>query len=249
MTSAQSVRRTVLVTGAARGIGAAICQRFIAEDWFVGGIDLSYDDPDCVELALEGDVASAASFKDCFDQFMLATGRIDVLINNAGVIERTHILETTPERFETVWKVNVGGTFNGIQLAGRQMVSQRAGHIVNLSSGHAAIGGYNRAAYASTKAAIEALTRNAARELGPEGVLVNAVAPGFTLTEMSRQSLVGERREKVEKRLPIRRVSEASEVAEAIYSLVSGRIPNMTGQVLRVDGGWSNSDVDYTELA
>lgn len=249
MTSALHTRPTVLVTGAARGIGAAICRKFTAEGWFVGGIDLSYDDNDVIDLALEGDVSDHLSFQTCFETFLEATGHIDVLVNNAGIIERSHILETTPERFETVWKVNVGGTFTGIQLAGRQMVKQGVGHIVNLSSGHAAIGGYNRAAYASSKAAIEALTRNGARELGPDGVLVNAVAPGFTLTEMSRQSLVGTRREKVEKRLPIRRVSESSEVAEAVFSLVSGRIPNMTGQVLRVDGGWSNSDVDYSELA
>ncbi len=240
---------TVLITGAARGIGAAVAERFRTEGWIVAGIDLSYEDSKLVDLALIGDVSLPQDFERCFQNLIDVTGRIDALINNAGLIERTHILETRPERFEEVWKVNVGGTFNGIQIAGRVMVEQHSGHIVNLSSGHAAIGGYNRAVYAATKAAIEALTRNAARELGPDGVLVNAVAPGFTITEMSRQSLVGERRAKVEKRLPIRRVAEASEVAETIFSLVSGRIPNMTGHVLRVDGGWSNSDVDYTELA
>lgn len=242
---------TVLVTGAAKGIGRAIAARFLASDWRVVAGDIDFDALDrrsSSYLPILLDVSDRSSVESAVDQARLVWPAIDVLVNNAGIIERSSVLNTTPDAFERTWRTNVGGVFHCTQLVAPGMVERGAGHIINISSGHALIGGYDRSVYAMTKAAIEAFTRNCARELGGSGILVNAVSPGFTFTEMSRQSLVGERKARVERRLPIRRIAEASEVAEAVFSLASGRIPYMTGHVLRVDGGWANSDVDYGQL-
>ena len=243
--------KTVLVTGAAKGIGRAIANRFQTAGWQVAAADIDFDSLDSLSstyLPVRTDVSDRSSVEVGLNLVRNSWPQIDVLVNNAGIIERSGVLSTTPAAFEKTWKTNVGGVFNCTQCVAPGMVERGEGHIINISSGHALIGGYDRSVYAMTKAAIEAFTRNCARELGGDGILVNAVSPGFTFTEMSRQSLVGERKARVERRLPIRRIAEASEVAEAVFSLASGRIPYMTGHVLRVDGGWANSDVDYGQL-
>ncbi len=240
--------KVVVVTGAAKGIGAAIVQRFLADGWSVGALDICAQEGGDRVLPLIADVSNRAEVDTAVDAVIARFGQIDALVNNAGIILRARVLDTTEEDFERTWRVNVGGVFHCTQAVAPYMVARGEGHIVNISSGHALIGGYDRAVYAMTKAAIEAFTRNCARELGGSGILVNAVSPGFTYTEMSRESLVGERKARVEKRLPIRRIAEASEVAESVFNLATGKIPYMTGHVLRVDGGWSNSDVDYGQL-
>lgn len=242
---------TVVITGAAKGIGRAIASRFLAENWNVVAIDIddaALSAPSDRYLPLHADVAERAEVEAAIASAVERFSTIDCLVNNAGIIERSAILDTTVDAFERTWRVNVGGMFHCTQVVAPHMVQAGSGHIVNISSGHALIGGYDRSVYAMTKAAIEAFTRNCARELGGHGILCNAVSPGFTFTEMSRQSLVGERRARVERRLPIRRIAEADEVGEAVFSLATGRIPYMTGHVLRVDGGWANSDVDYGQL-
>ena len=236
--------KVVLITGAAKGIGRAIANRFTKAHWQIGAIDLDVIEGACDSvLGVVADVSNRQDVERAVDAVIGRFGQIDVLVNNAGIIERSKILNTTEEAFERTWRVNVGGAFHFTQVVAPYMISRGEGHIINISSGHALIGGYDRAVYAMTKAALESFTRNCARELGADGILVNAVAPGFTYTDMSAGSLVGERKSQVERRLPIGRIAEASEVADAVFSLATGKIPYMTGQVLRIDGGWSNSDV------
>lgn len=245
----------VIVTGAGAGIGKAITQVLCGEGYRVAAVEIDAERLEGLVSEVEGvvgyqaDVGNAGAVETVLGQIEAECRLATALVNNAGVIGRTSILETSPEDFWRVMETNLGGVYHFLHFMAKAWVAAGAGgHVVNLSSGHAVIGGYNRAAYAASKAGIEALTRNAAVELGQFGILVNAVAPGFTFTEMSRQSLVGERLAMVNRRLPIRRVAEAEEVAAAVLALISGRVPYMTGQTLRIDGGWSNSDVDYARL-
>lgn len=244
-------QKIAIVTGAGAGIGKAIHHLLLQNDFTVAALDIDQprlDDLDHPHTYL-CDVADADQVKATLDQIEQDLGLPDATVNNAGIIHRTPLTETKPEQFHQVVNTNLGGCYHFTHfLAQRWIAAQKPGHIVNISSGHATIGGYNRVAYAASKAAIEALTRNAAVELGQHNILVNAVAPGFTFTEMSRQSLVGERLAMVNRRLPIRRVAEAEEVAQAVLALLTNQIPYMTGQTLKIDGGWSNSDVDYSRL-
>lgn len=246
-------RPVAIVTGAGAGIGRAITTILSENGYTVAAVDIDQDRLDSLQLPnvhpVNADVSDPKQVKNAINQIESRLALPVACINNAGVISRTSILETSPTQFQKVLQTNLGGCFHFTHyLAAKWVEAQTQGHIVNVSSGHAIIGGYDRAAYAASKAAIEALTRNSAVELGQYGILVNAVAPGFTFTEMSRQSLVGERLAMVNRRLPIRRVAEAEEVATAVLSLITGKIPYMTGQTLRIDGGWSNSDVDYSRL-
>jgi NAD(P)-dependent dehydrogenase (short-subunit alcohol dehydrogenase family) len=236
-----------VVTGAGAGIGKSIARRLADGGFFVVGLDI--DISGIEGEALDCDVSDFENCERVWELIVSRYGVPKVLVNNAGVILRKSLLDTEPAEFWRVMQTNLGGVFHMSQLAARSWVDGGIeGRIVNISSGHAWIGGYDRSAYASSKAAIEALTRNSAVELGQHGILVNAVSPGFTYTEMSRNSLVGERKAMVERRLPIRRIAEAEEVAQAVFALVTDQVPYMTGQTLRIDGGWSNSDVDYSRL-
>lgn len=236
-----------VVTGAGAGIGKAIAKRLSEGGFRVVGLDIDVSGLD--GKGFQCDVGDFGQCEEVWGRVVAEVGVPKVLVNNAGIILRKSLLDSTPEEFWKVVQTNLGGVFHLSQLAARSWVDgEIQGRIVNISSGHAWIGGYDRSAYASSKAAIEAFTRNSAVELGQHGILVNAVSPGFTFTEMSRGSLVGERKAMVERRLPIRRIAEAEEVAQAVYALATDQVPYMTGQTLRIDGGWSNSDVDYSRL-
>lgn len=243
-----------LVTGAGSGIGRSIAERLVKGGFRVAVLDIDLAAAEETAEALGGiavecDVAEPDECSTAWDEIERMIGVPKVVVNNAGVILRAGIMDTEPEDFWRVVQTNLGGVFHFSRLAAQAWVPMGIpGRIVNISSGHAWIGGYDRSAYASSKAAIEALTRNSAVELGQHGILVNAVSPGFTYTEMSLGSLVGERRAMVERRLPIRRIAEAEEVAQAVFALVTDQVPYMTGQTLRIDGGWINSDVDYSRL-
>lgn len=240
------------VTGGAQGIGRAIVRALADAGFAVLAFDVNHNALDSLNEGQKGicwgDVSDPASVQAGIEE-ACALGPLKVCVNNAGIIGRTPLLSASEEEVRCIIEVNLLGCFWGIQAAGRKMVEQgEGGHIISLSSGHAVLAGFDRAAYAATKAGIESLTRNAALELGHAGICVNAVAPGFTLTEMSKGSLVGDRRRIVERRLPLGRVGMPDEVASAVVALATGALSGMTGQVLRIDGGWSNSDVRYSDL-
>jgi NAD(P)-dependent dehydrogenase (short-subunit alcohol dehydrogenase family) len=123
------------------------------------------------------------------------------------------------------------------------------GHIINISSGNAAIGCFNRSAYAATKGAIETFTRCCAVELAPYGIQVNAVAPGFTNTEINQTFFNPQVLRALETRLAMGRVAQSDEIASAVLALAAGDFSYMVGQVIRVDGGWTACDIDYTRLS
>jgi NAD(P)-dependent dehydrogenase (short-subunit alcohol dehydrogenase family) len=160
---------------------------------------------------------------------------------------RSSILETHLEDWDRLMAVNLRAPFALMKACAKRWIEEmREGRIVNISSGHAVLASRNRAAYAAAKAGLESVTRNAAFEWGKQGVKVFAVAPGFTWTEMSRGSLVGDRLARVESRLPSGKVAEATEVAKVVISYLSGDLDYTAGHTIRFDGGWTNSDVDYS---
>jgi len=245
-------RGSAFVTGGAQGIGRAIVRALADAGFDVLAFDLDQAALNALDEGQRGvfcgDVSDLGSVQTGIEA-ACSFGPLKVCVNNAGIIGRTPFLDSPEAEVRRIIEVNLLGCFWGIQAAGRKMADQgEGGHIISLSSGHAVLAGFDRAAYAATKAGIESLTRNAALELGHAGICVNAVAPGFTLTEMSKGSLVGERRRIVERRLPLGRVGVPEEVASAVVALATGSLSGMTGQVLRIDGGWSNSDVRYSDL-
>ena len=232
-------RGAAWVSGGASGIGLAICRTLAGQGWRVCCADLRPGQAEMNEIV---DVADAQAVEASLARAEAALGPLTAAVNNAGIMLRASLLESDPEAARGLIEVNLMGVIYGVLAQGRLMAGRGAGQIINVSSGHAAIGAVDRSVYAAAKAGVEAFTRNAAIELAPHGVRVNAVAPGYTFTEMSRGSLVGERLARVEARLPLGRVGEAEEAAEAVALLARGELPQLIGQTLRVDGGWTISD-------
>lgn len=239
--------KVALITGGSRGIGRAVCLE-LAE----GGADIAlcYAGNESAAnetaeacralgarvLALRCDVTDASAVKEMVAVAVKEFGHIDILINNAG-ITRDGLLMTMPESdFDAVMNTNLKGAFLCTKAVSRQMIRQRYGRIVNLSSVVGLHGNAGQANYAASKAGIIGLTKSAAKELASRGITVNAVAPGYIATDMTAV-LPDEVTEKVLAGIPAARLGEAQEVAKAVAFLASDAAAYITGQVLPVDGG------------
>lgn len=239
--------RRVVITGAARGIGLALCRRFLAAGDRVIGLDIDAPRLAGAVTALDAqfpgavrgitvDVADAASVRDAFAA-LAADGAVHVLVNNAAVVHARAFVDTTPADWREVLAVNLDGAFHCVQAALALMPD--GARIVNLSSHSAARGSRDRAAYAASKGALEALTRVLAVELAARAITVNAVAPGPVDTEDARARHSAQRRQAWAAALPAARYGTAEEVADAVYFLAGRQAGFITGQVLAVDGGFS----------
>lgn len=187
-------------------------------------------------LRFVGDISDFETGKSMIEKAMELSGSIDVLVNNAGITRDKLLVKMSEEDFDQVIAVNLKGTFNGIRHAARTMMKQRRGRIINISSVAGLIGNIGQANYAASKAGVIGLTRTAAKELAPYGITVNAVAPGFIETDMTRV-LPDNIQESILASVPMKRAGKVEDIASLVRFLASEEASYITGQVIKVDGG------------
>ena len=239
--------KVALVTGASRGIGRVIAQTLAEAGATVvlGARDSSRLDEVVREIEAGGgraqaaslDVAEKASVEAALGGLLAAHGRLDVLVNNAGITRDNLLLRMKVEEWNDVLATNLTGAFLCTQLALKPMLKQRSGRIVNVTSVVGLTGNAGQANYAASKAGLVGFTKSVAREVASRGITVNAVAPGFIETDMTA-AMTDKAREAVLSAIPLGRVGEARDVAAAVAFLASEAAGYVTGQVLAVDGGF-----------
>jgi len=227
-------KKVALVTGAARGIGARIAERFEGEGFFVYRADLS----EGTNLRL--DVTDRHAVHAACVQIKRERGGLDVLVNNAGLLASGAFDQTSGEAWDRLVAVNVTGVFNCAQAAVPAMRGRAGASIINIASVAAEKGGgaIGNVWYGATKAAVVAITKGLGRELGPEGIRVNAIAPGVMDTEMVREQLTPALRERILARYPLGRFAELDDVARLAVFLASDASSFITGETIAVDGGF-----------
>jgi len=239
-------KKVVLVSGAARGIGFEIAQRFAEEGESVILVDRAGTDQAAEKLVAKGfdakpctvDITDIESVDSAIASLIEEKGRIDILVNNAGIIARGSLLDLSREQWLKVMDVNVNGNFYLCRAVVPNMIRQRGGNILNITSIAAKMGDITAApVYGASKGAIDTLTKSLARQLAPFGIRVNAVAPHAIETDMSAEWSEEKRRAVVDA-IPLRRMGTAREVAEAVFFLVSDKAAFITGETLNVNGGY-----------
>ena len=229
--------RTALVTGSAQGIGRAVAEALAAAGHVVVGVDIRDQDAGSMARTLRVDLADPAAIED----LVAAVGRVDVLVNNAAILVEKPIEDTTVEEFDRTVAVNLRAPFLLSRACGAGMKERGWGRIVNISSVGARTGGVSQvAAYAATKAGLIALTKNFARNYGPFGVTVNAVAPGAIDTPMlqGQVAVTPGLVESLTPAIPLRRFASPAELAAVVAFLASDAASFVTGVTLDVNGGW-----------
>lgn len=236
--------RVAIITGAASGLGLAAARKFAAEGARLALWDV--DEPGGKALAEElgsdravfrrVDVASSSEVDAAVAEAISHYGRLDILINNAGITRDATLLKMEDEQFDQVVDVNLKGVFNCGRAAARAMVEAKSGVIVNTASVVALYGNFGQSNYVATKSGVIGLTRVWARELGRKGVRVNAVAPGFIATDMVR-AMPAKVQDMMAERAPMQRLGRPEEIADAYCFLASDEASFVHGAVLSVDGG------------
>ena len=239
--------QVALVTGASRGIGRAIAQALAARGALVG-VNYLRNQAAAVETiaAIERqggravdvpfDVADADAARTAIDGLVDREGRIDIVVNNAGLTADQLVLRLKEDEWQRVLQTNLGGVFHCVKAALRSMVRRRYGRIINVTSVVAGMGNAGQAAYAASKAGVEGFTRSLAREVASRAITVNAVAPGFVDTDMTATIDAGQRA-MLAQLIPLGRVAQPDEVAAAVGFLASPSAGYITGHVLAVNGG------------
>ena len=238
--------KTAVVTGGSRGIGLAIVKRFLEEGANVAlcgsreetaqkAVEaILAENPDAPVMGIWPNVADEAALEAAFREVAEHFGGLDIVCNNAGISQSTPLDSNTPEQLDQIVDVNIKGVFNGCQAASR--VLGAGGVIINTSSMVAKMGQQSGVGYPMSKFAVNGLTVSLARELGPKGIRVNAVAPGVTATDMVA-ALPEEMIKPIADAIPLRRVGQPEDVANAFVFLASDLASYVTGEVLAVDGG------------
>lgn len=235
--------KTVIVTGAAKGIGKAVALAFAKEGCnIVLNYHSSVSDETIQEieacgvkcLPVQGDVSDFEFAASLVKQVKKDFGSIDVLVNNAGITRDMLLMRMSEEQFDAVINTNLKGTFNMIRHVSNVMLKQRSGSIINMSSVVGVTGNAGQANYAASKAGVIGLTKTTAKELAARGITCNAIAPGFVETDMTAV-LSEELQEKMKEVIPLKRAAKPEEIASAAVFLADHTY--ITGQVLNVDGG------------
>lgn len=241
--------KVALVTGAGKGIGRQIALT-LAKEGATVIINYNGSKKKAEEVVREIEKAegkaeaygcNVSNFEDCqemLDTVIKKYGHLDILVNNAGITRDSLIMKMKEEDFDAVLNTNLKGTFNTIRHSARQMLKQKSGKIINISSVSGVMGNAGQGNYAASKAGIIGLTKTMARELASRGITVNAVAPGFIETEMT-EVLSDSVKERACGQIPLGRFGKVEDVAELVVFLASEKGNYITGQVLCVDGGMS----------
>lgn len=239
--------KKAIVTGGTRGIGFAVVQTFLRNGASVAlfgsrqeTVDkalaaLGAENPDWEVIGMAPDLTDYAAVDAAFAEVEKAFGRIDILVNNAGISAREPLYDYTPEAFEKMMRLNVSAVFNGCRAVAPRMKAQGGGSIINTSSMVSLYGQPSGVGYPTSKFAVNGMTRSLARELGRDNIRVNAVAPGVTRTDMVA-NLPQEIVQRVRAPIPLGRMGEPEEVANAFLFLASDLASYITGEILQVDG-------------
>ncbi|HDD5441445.1 TPA: 3-oxoacyl-[acyl-carrier-protein] reductase [Staphylococcus aureus] len=239
--------KSALVTGASRGIGRSIALQ-LAEEGYNVAVNYagSKEKAEAVveeikakgvdSFAIQANVADADEVKAMIKEVVSQFGSLDVLVNNAGITRDNLLMRMKEQEWDDVIDTNLKGVFNCIQKATPQMLRQRSGAIINLSSVVGAVGNPGQANYVATKAGVIGLTKSAARELASRGITVNAVAPGFIVSDMT-DALSDELKEQMLTQIPLARFGQDTDIANTVTFLASDKAKYITGQTIHVNGG------------
>jgi 3-oxoacyl-[acyl-carrier protein] reductase len=243
--------KIALVTGASKGLGKAIALRYCAEGATVllasrnkaslAEISDQINSSGGYALAVSMDVTDPVSVQQAVDHAVENFGRLDIMVNNAGISMIVPTVELSPDQWRATMETNLFGVFYGCRSAGQQMIKQGGGCIINMSS----ILGQNaapmRAAYSTSKSAVNMLTKVLAIEWAKEKIRVNAIAPGYIRTEMVQKSIDQDlfSLKEIEKRTPLGRMGNVGDIAEAALFVASDAASFMTGEIMTIDGGWT----------
>ena len=240
-----SDRPVAVLTGASRGIGEAIALRLAEEGWNLTLISRSIDKASALleslsrpedHLRLAADVSLFSEAERCVSESMKRFGRLDALINNAGITKDNLLIRMSEEEWSSVLSVNLQGAFNFVRHALPVMVRQRRGRIVNIGSIVGLMGGVGQINYSASKAGLVGLTKSLAREYGSKGITANLVAPGFIETAMT-DVLSEERKKEYLSGIPLRRFGTPEDIAGVVSFLLSPEASYVTGDVINVSGG------------
>lgn len=239
--------KNAIVTGASRGIGRAIALKFAelganvvlnyrSDVNSVNEVIKEIESKGVKAVAIQGDVSSFENAKKIIDGAIENLGSVDILVNNAGITKDSLIMRMKEEEFDQVIEVNLKGVFNCVKHAVPVMMKQRSGRIINISSVVGLSGNAGQANYAAAKAGIIGLTKSIAKEIASRGVTVNAIAPGFIATDMT-DVLSDKVKETIKDNIPLKRLGNPEDIADAAAFLASDMASYITGQVISVDGG------------
>jgi len=243
-----AVKRVAVVTGGSKGIGRAVALKFAEEQ---ANIIIAHYDPDeeaadetldlLAQKGIEAisrkvDVSSFGKTEDLFNELLDKYKKIDVLVNNAGIIRDALLMRMDEDSWDTVLNINLKSVYNCTKSVARTMLKQRSGCIVNIASVVGQTGNAGQANYCASKAGIMGFTKAVAREMASRGVSVNAVAPGFIDTEMTK-GLPDKARKDLIKQIPMGKLGSPEDVAETVYWLCSNAANYVTGQIIHVNGG------------
>jgi 3-oxoacyl-[acyl-carrier protein] reductase len=239
--------KTALITGSARGIGKAIAEEYAANGATVIISDVLQDKADetAAELkqkynvetmAVKADVSKYEEVEALINQITEKFGRLDILVNNAGVTRDNLIMRMTEQEWDLVININLKGVFNCTKAVSRPMMKQRNGRIINITSVVGEMGNPGQINYSASKAGVIGMTKTTAKELGSRGIRVNAIAPGFIVSEMT-EKLSDQAKESLTRLIPLGNLGYPKDVAKAALFLASDMSEYITGQVINVCGG------------